>query len=182
VPKETSLDQFVALATSMEQEQSESAIPRNIAANTSLMWRILDFAAPHRSTRQHSDLFQSSFRETILSRASSHFQTAFDEPEVHSPPGDLQDSTGDYAAPPDWFSPLNSTSPSAVRQTLENDSASRLLSVPPQRQAQSATFPDVQDTSISVWGATEFDVAYAPWTHFYNRPGPETGWWDFGNL
>ncbi|KIX07126.1 uncharacterized protein Z518_05103 [Rhinocladiella mackenziei CBS 650.93] len=177
------LDQLVNLA--LPTEQPEQARSTNIATNTSLMWKILDFAAPRRSSFSGKSSFESSFQDTIRFRDGSQDQATLEDPELQSPPGDIQNSTGEYSAPPDWFStPNTSTSPQIVRQMAEGPSEEHQeeLAAAPGGQSENPQNLNLPEPSNWTWGPGDANITYDPWTQFYDRAGAHSGWWDFGNL
>ncbi|CAK7211063.1 hypothetical protein SCUCBS95973_001003 [Sporothrix curviconia] len=93
-------------SSTAQQPPASSQTSTTLADNISLIWRILDFAAfqqPGASLGQ--SLFRPSLRDSLQPRAASPQPMDLEDPQVESPPKDFQTSTGDYAAPPDWFTP-----------------------------------------------------------------------------
>ncbi|ETN43601.1 uncharacterized protein HMPREF1541_02760 [Cyphellophora europaea CBS 101466] len=169
--------QLVSSSTSPVQGHSSS-----FSAHTSLMWKILRFTTMSHSKHTGRSLFHPSLENSVLSRASSHDQVAIDEPELDDPPEDYQTSTGAYAAPPDWYSPMTSSSPQATRQQLEGQphmfresfSNHSLEQVPVQQNHPTA--------AVWTWRPGDAYTAPDPWSQFYERGGAEQGWWEYGNL
>lgn len=144
------------------------------------MWKLLDFASLHRSPLGQS-IFRDSWAADTRMQASSDEQMTMEEPQVNSPPGDLQTTTGDYASQPDWFSPLTSTSPQISRQ-YRTQTAGNSHSQLGLTAAETPTMRQGYEEPAWVWGANDSHVALDPWTQFYGRAGPEPGWYDYGNL
>lgn len=127
-------------------------------------------------------MFEASWEGSLRTRASSDDQVTLEEPQVNSPPGDLQTTTGGYAAPPDWFLPLANSASQASRQSqaLVTDAS------PGHRSALAHDQVSLEhgfgEASAWVWGTGDQNVTLDPWTQFYSRAGPEPGWYDYGNL
>lgn len=101
-------------------------------------------------------------------------------------PSDVHNTTGHYAPPPDWFSPQPAAPTSAG--LIEEIAGS-----PPEAQAEQAEaaraenqqrwqIENLPELSNWSWGPDDANITYDPWTQFYDRSGPNSGWWDFGNL
>lgn len=161
--------------------EPEPEMTTNISAHTTIMWRLLDFASLQRSQTGQS-LFQASWEGTLRTRASSREQVALEDPEISSPPGDLQTSTGNYAAPPDWFSPLTHSSPGAARQQQGLPAAGNQSQIDVAGTQHVSLQQGYTGPLTWAWGAGDPNVALDPWTQLYDRTGPEPGWWNYGNL
>ena len=174
------MDSLVESASSTKE--SDQAPLTNISTHTSLMWNIMDFASPRRCRAPGQSLFHSSLEDTLRSRASSHDQMALEEPEINSPPCDYQTSTGGYAAPPDWFSPLTQSPTYTTKQYHDAQShmhqADATTNLSEQPQLQHA----FQGPADWTWRPDDSNAVYDPWSQFYERAGPVQGWWDYGNL
>jgi hypothetical protein len=147
------------------------------------MWKLLDFAAPQRSSASERGVFQASFQDAIRPKPRSQEQEILENPELNSPVGNIHDSTGEYAAPPDWFSPIPNTSPQMIREmagtsTVEMQQEDILGSAQPQMDFTQ----NLADPSSWTWASGAASVPYGPWTQHYDRTGANSGWWDFGNL
>ncbi|CAK7237694.1 hypothetical protein SBRCBS47491_010084 [Sporothrix bragantina] len=174
-----------------------------LSDNISLIWRILDFAAFQQpNAPMGQSLFQPSLRDSLRPRAASPQPMDLEDPQVESPPKDFQTSTGDYAAPPDWFTPPDM--PAAAGATP--------VPVPPMVMPVTTSGPvDVQahhtghtahtahaahsghmmdDLSIwTTWETTQPNDAapsmiFDPFGQlFLSRNAPDySRWWDGGNL
>lgn len=169
---------------SSRENQPNEVPSTTISDHISLMWNILDFGS---SQGSHSSLGQSLFRESweadMQSRASSHEQMSLEDPEMDSPPGDFQTSVGSYAAPPDWFSPPTiNTSP---QQEMQRDET-RINADSEVVSAIATGHAEVQQSlaglSNWIWDPVDTNMAYDPFTQYFNRSAPNSRWWDAGNL
>lgn len=155
-----------------------------LSDHISLMWKILDFASmqhPHASLGQ--SLFQASWEANLRSRASSHEQMALEDPEMDSPPGDFQTSVGSYAAAPDWFSPpvvTSSPEQSKQREETRTEAVQDGMSAVPTGQAE--VQHNMTGLSNWIWDPNDTNMMYDPFAQFFNRGGPDSRWWDGGNL
>lgn len=115
-----------------------------------------------------------------------------EDPEIEgSPPGDFQTTAGNYAEPPDWFSPVTETPLDPPQEEQRHKDPSRdmvtggagTVSVPP-------VGPDLRQQNLTAghpgWGwdpGSDANMFYDPFTQFQDRVGgPDTSWWDYGNL
>jgi hypothetical protein len=119
-----------------------------------------------------------------------------EDPELHTPPAELNTATGHYAPPPDWFSPATTTSPDVIRKITNGRSETQhgdlgRPEVPEAQEAQEGAeeqaglfeyTQDLPELSSWSWGPDYADVTYDTWVQLYDRSGPNTRWWDFGNL
>jgi hypothetical protein len=144
------------------------------------MWRVLDFANLDRALPESKGLFDVSINDLRRQRTELTDEAALEEPIISSPRADFQTSTGEYAAPPDWFSPLNTASPATARHQESIDTTTH--TIPPDlTMSGTDTRGDTYQPQWT-WGPGDATIAYDPWTQFYDRAGPQSGWWDFGNL
>ncbi|KAK6369586.1 hypothetical protein LTS17_009492 [Exophiala oligosperma] len=181
---EDTLDQLISLALPTTQQQQGQST--SITTNTALMQKILDFAAPQGSSFSGEGLFHLDFVGHVRSRRASWEDTTVVNPDIHAMPSDVHNTTGHYAPPPDWFSPQPAAPTSAG--LIEEIAGS-----PPEAQAEQAEaaraenqqrwqIENLPELSNWSWGPDDANITYDPWTQFYDRSGPNSGWWDFGNL
>jgi hypothetical protein len=107
---------------------------------------------------------------------------ALEDPEMASPPGDFQTSVGNYAAPPDWFSPPEAgSSAHADKPSDGSDRPTDSDNITMGATGQTETQQRVPWTGWA-WNTGDANMAYDPLAQLYNRSVPDSGWWDYGNL
>lgn len=142
------------------------------------MWRILDIAAPQFPSFSDERLLQPRTQRApaFEDRQNSQEYTTLEGPEIHTPPADVRDATGNYASPPSWLSPrvANAAAPNSGRQSMqETQQASLLGSLNGMQSEQAQPFSDNLNFS---WGP------YEPWMQPGDKPAINLDWWDMSNL
>lgn len=113
-----------------------------------------------------------------------------EDPDIAgSPPGDLQTTAGSYAEPPNYFSPTKNTSPGAARHEALHEEAVLTSHIGVEasiRPLGAELRPQNLSAGHPSWAwepSADSNMFYDPFTQFYDRGGgPETSWWDYGNL
>lgn len=159
------MEHFIDLVSASNGKEAE-ATP--VAAKKSLMWMIMDIAAPQfpaypGEASNDKDLCETGFNDDEY--------RATNESEIHSSPTDMRESTAHYASPPEWL-PSRSDDPSTEHRTKE--------SLQEQRHV-------VPSGSIEEMGfdRNSLDLLWGPWEQMMRmstNPITDLDWWDMSNL
>ncbi|KAH6879452.1 hypothetical protein B0T10DRAFT_540596 [Thelonectria olida] len=160
---EKALDQFVHLVNSSSQANDSEYTP--MTAKTSLIWILLDVAAPQFPSYSDDG---TRGRDGWSTGHGNEEQTILPRSEMHTPPTDMRESTAHYASPPAWLSSRTACAGSPTGTSTRQEEAESL----------------VHGLATSVRDVTG-DLAWGAWEHLMTvGENSMTGldWWDLDNL
>ncbi|KAI8653762.1 Zn(2)-C6 fungal-type domain-containing protein [Fusarium sp. Ph1] len=159
------LEHFIDLVSASNGKEAETT---PVAAKKSLMWMIMDIAAPQfpaypGEASNDKDLCETGFNDDEY--------RATNESEIRSSPTDMRESTAHYASPPEWL-PSRSDGPSTEQRTKES------------LQEQRHVVPSGSIEEIG-FDRNSLDLLWGPWEQMMRmstNPITDLDWWDMSNL
>jgi hypothetical protein len=160
--KENALDHFIESIERPSQTTPEKASPA--AVKTSLIWILLDVAAPQfpnfRDKNVHSQTFWAG------SAGAAH-EEGMPQSEMNTPPRDMRESTARYATPPRWM--------------MERTQAGSQMEVAEQGRDETT----LVSAAVANENNTTYDLAWGAWENL----GPmgeslymNVDWWDMNQF
>ncbi|CAG9984028.1 unnamed protein product [Clonostachys byssicola] len=166
---ERDLNQLISLVGAFDPKSEAELIQRGV--QTSLMWILLDVAAPQFPTYADDAMQNKGLWRT---GNNSREYTSLESPDIYTHSTEMEGSTNQYISPADWVSSrfIEDLSPSGTQRGGPN-----------MQQPDSSSFNFM--TSARQEGMNNPDLTWGPWQHMM-RIGDNSiagsDWWSSSNL